>query len=110
MSAEEKAVSIVTIKAVVAANWIAPIRVPLYQPYEKQAAGDKERAEREKKIYDSGGAPATKKPASKKAAAPWVPKHSMQASRQVDHKLTEVMIRFITHSVQDDDEDDEDDE
>ncbi|KAH8089269.1 high mobility group box domain-containing protein [Filobasidium floriforme] len=37
-------------------------------PYEKQAAADKERAEREKKQYE-GGVPA-KKPTSKKAAAP----------------------------------------
>jgi hypothetical protein len=40
------------------------------KPYEKQAAADKERAEREKKQYE-GGVPA-KKPTSKKAAAPYV--------------------------------------
>ena len=37
-------------------------------PYEKQAAADKERAEREKKIYEGGGP--VKKSTSKKVAAP----------------------------------------
>lgn len=73
------------------------------QPYEKQAAADKERAEREKKIYE-GGAPA-KKPASKKAAAPYV--------RGLPTCMT--LVRFsltmsLSCRVPDDEDDDEDDE
>jgi hypothetical protein len=46
------------------------ISVSPIQPYEKQAAADKERAEREKKIYEGGGP--VKKSTSKKVAAPYV--------------------------------------